>query len=188
MTIRATDGDADDNISLVYGIVPDFADFKGFEINATTGELTFRNPPDYEALSSKNQLMEIICIIFGRCLIEFTRIILCIVTVYPFKYTNESAPVSSFRWKNFGTNRHQNQQSVMILRSDDLNASLTQNFQVVTIVLLNWIHRLMNYDFLVRRSPIGKILQAAMRNYEVYVSVTDGELESELKIYLEIIM
>ena len=56
ITIRATDGDADDNISLVYGIVPDFADFKGFEINAATGELTFRNPPDYEAPSSERSI------------------------------------------------------------------------------------------------------------------------------------
>ena len=54
-TIQATDGDADDNISLVYGIAQ-YGDWKRFRINATTGELSFSTRPDFEGDESPRSI------------------------------------------------------------------------------------------------------------------------------------
>ena len=46
VSVLATDGDADDNVSLVYDLVPGFGDWTSFVMNSATGELSFRTAPD----------------------------------------------------------------------------------------------------------------------------------------------
>ena len=196
ITIRATDGDADDNISLVYGIVTDFADFKGFEINAATGELTFRNPPDYEAPSSErsidgdNLYYLQVSVSDGDSTEDNTLYRNLIVSV---QNANESAPVFEVSGGNILEPREhvENQQSVMILQaSDDLNASLTYRISggsddsVLELDPSTNELRFLSSEIPDWENPSDSNTDG---KYEVYVSVTDGEMESELKIYLEIV-
>ena len=56
VSVLATDGDADDNVSLVYGVVADFGDWTSFVMNSATGELSFRTAPDFEGISAPRSI------------------------------------------------------------------------------------------------------------------------------------
>ena len=56
VSVLATDGDADDNVSLVYDLVPGFGDWTSFVMNSATGELSFRTAPDFEGISAPRSI------------------------------------------------------------------------------------------------------------------------------------
>ena len=106
---------------------------------------------------------------------------------------NESAPVFEVSGgKILEPIEHQeNQQSVMILQaSDDLNASLTYRISGGSDDSAFELDPSTNeLRFLNSKIPDWENPSDSNTDgkYEVYVSVSDGEMESELKIYLEII-
>ena len=188
--VNATDGDADDNVSLVYEIVDYGDDWKAFVMNSATGLLSFRTAPDFEGRavprSSDGDNNYIVRVSVSDGDNNDTRDIIVKVL-----NANEEAPVFGATNSSFLDPKEHPENQALVMEfnaTDDLNATVRYEItggSDASSFEINATTRSLNF-------ASGKIPDFEIpsdddqgRNYEVYVTAFDEDNKSsQLQVFL----
>ena len=190
--VNATDGDADDNVSLVYEIVDYGDDWKAFVMNSATGLLSFRTAPDFEGRavprSSDGDNNYIVRVSVSDGDNNDTRDIIVKVL-----NANEEAPVFGATNSTFLDPKEHPENLALVMEfnaTDDLNATVRYEItggSDASSFEINATTRSLN--FASGKIPDFEIPsdQDQGRNYEVYITAFDEDNKSsQLQVFLNI--